>query len=258
MIELSLPAIQQFLLVLVRTASFVTMFPVFGGAGVPVQIRAGLSFVLALVLYPVVRSTLPLGVLPTTVVGLAGVVIAEMIVGFILGLSVRMLLSAAELGGHMVGYQMGFGIMSIMDPQTQSETSLMAELAYLVALLVFLAAGGHHAYIRAMAASFNIVPLGGLVMKGAIYRLLMADCAHMFVLAVKMSAPTIAALLFTTLGFALLSRAVPQINIFVVGMPVSIAVGLIFFGLSLQLALPLMSRETGGMGTVLLRLLKAM
>ena len=258
MIELSLPTIQQFLLVLIRTAAFVAMFPVFGGTGVPMQVKAALSVVLAAVLFPVVRGFIRPELLPTTLLGLASVAASELAMGFVLGLSVRLVLSAAELAGHMIGYQMGFGIISIIDPQSESETSLMAEITYLAAVLVFLAVNGHHIFLRAWASSFTIVPPGALVLKGGLYRLIMDDCVRMFVLSVKMGAPCIAALFFTTLAFAMLARSVPQFNVLVVGFPVSIAVGLIFFGLSLQLSLPLMAREIGGMDVGLTRLLRAM
>ncbi len=258
MIELSLPAIQQFVLVLVRAAAFVAMFPVFGGQGVPLQVRAALSFVLAAVLFPVVRAQLPPQLLPTSAIGLGYVAASELAIGFALGLAVRLLLAAAELAGHMVGYQMGFGIISVIDPQSGQDSSLMAEFTYLMAVLVFLAANGHHIFLRAMAASFDLVPPGTLALKGALCRILMRDSAHMFVLGVKMGAPAIAALLFTTLAFALLARAVPQFNVLIAGFPISIAVGLIFFGISLQLSLPLLAREIGGLGSDLTHILKAM
>jgi flagellar biosynthetic protein FliR len=109
-----------------------------------------------------------------------------------------------------------------------------------------------------MAASFELVPPGALALKGALYRILMHDSAHMFALAVKMGAPAIAALLFTTLGFALLARAVPQFNVLIAGFPVSIAVGLIFFGISLRLSVPLLAREIGGLNAGLTHILRAM
>lgn len=258
MIDLSLPFIQQFLLVLLRVAAFVAMFPVFGGEGVPMQVKAALSFVLTLVLYPVVRHTIGPQFLPTSVLGLAAVAASELTVGFVLGLSVRLLLSGAELAGHMVGYQMGFGIISVIDPQSGGESSLMAEFTYLAAILVFLAVNGHHIFLRAMVSSFEMVPPGTLTLKDGLYRLLLRDSAQMFALGVKIGAPAIAALIFTTLAFALLARAVPQFNVLIAGFPVSIAVGLIFFGLSLQLSLPLVAREVRGLDVGLSRLLKAM
>lgn len=258
MFELSLPFIQQFFLVLLRSAAFVAMFPIFGGQGVPMQVKAALAFVLALVLFPVVRVHVPAHLLPASVVGLAYVAFTELAVGFLLGLAVRLLLSGAELAGHMVGYQMGFGIINVIDPQSGGESSLMAEFCYLAAILVFLAINGHHIFLRAMAASFELVPPGALTFSGGLYRLLLEDSAAMFALAVRIGAPAIAALLFTTLAFALLARAVPQFNVLIAGFPVSIAVGLVFFGLSLQLALPLMAREIRGLDMDLTRLLRAM
>ncbi len=258
MIELSVPAIQQFLLVLVRVAAFVAMFPVFGGEGVPVQVRAALSFVLAAVLFPSVRAFIPPRLLPDSALELAYVACGELAVGFVLGFAVRLMLSGAELGGEMVGYQMGFGIINVINPQSGNESTLMAEFTYLMALMVFLAVNGHHIFLRAMAASFELVPPGAVVLKGALYRLMMKDGAEMFVLAIKMGAPVIAVLLFTTLCFALLARAVPQFHVLIVGFPISIAVGLIFFGLSLQLSLPLLARQIGGLDVGLTQLLRAM
>jgi len=182
----------------------------------------------------------------------------EAFIGLSLGLMVRMVLSAAELAGEMVGYQMGLGIVSVIDPQSGAQTSVVAQFTYLMALLVFLAADGHHVFFRAMAASFGLVPPGGLTLHAALSKLIVADAGRMFVLAVKIGAPAIAALLFTTLAFALMSRAMPQLNILIVGFPVSIAVGLIFFGLSLELSLPLFAQQVGGLSAGLTKLLRAM
>jgi flagellar biosynthetic protein FliR len=109
-----------------------------------------------------------------------------------------------------------------------------------------------------MVSSFEMVPPGTLTLKDGLYRLLLRDSAQMFALGVKIGAPAIAALIFTTLAFALLARAVPQFNVLIAGFPVSIAVGLIFFGLSLQLSLPLVAREVRGLDVELSRLLRAM
>jgi flagellar biosynthetic protein FliR len=258
MIDLSLRAVQEFVLVLLRTGACVAMFPVFGGDTVPFQVKAALSLVLAAVLFPVVRGFLAPQLLPASVMGLGVAAAGELMVGFALGFAVQMLMAGAELAGHMIGYQMGFGIVSVIDPQSQQESSLMAELMNLLTLLVFLCVNGHHIFLRAMAASFEIVPPGALALKGALCQLMMKQGGQIFLLAIKMGAPVIAALLFVTLGFALLSRAVPQLNVLVLSFPVSIVVGLIFFGLSLELSMPLMERQIEGLSVGMTQILRAM
>lgn len=223
--------LQTFLLISFRAAGLFILAPVIGHKSIPPLIRAGLAIILALVLVPVVSQTqLP----EINSVWLLGMLAAkEMLIGVIIGLFFAMLFIAIRMGGNIVGYQIGLIIANIMDPETNSSTSVVGEFWYIIAVLIFLAIDGHHAIISAFADSYKIVPIGIFEFSGPASEQLIRFTAYAFTIAIKMAAPVIMTLFLSEVALGVLARTVPQMNIFIVGIPIKVGIGFLILGAAL-------------------------
>jgi flagellar biosynthetic protein FliR len=248
-LPLSYDEFKTFFLILTRVSVILFLFPFFSSRVIPVLTKAGLALVIAVILYPVIDAV-P-GAFPATAWGMARMVLSELIVGMILGLLVQMFFEGIRMMGQLVGFQTGFAITNILDPQSGMQVSILSNMAYLVAMVLFLLLNGHHILLGAMRESFQIIEVGSLNLNRQIFQRVMASSADMFVIAIKIGAPAIAALLFTKVAFGLITKLMPQMNIMIVAFPVQIVVGLLFFGVCLSVLLGSMEKYLGGLGPVL-------
>ena len=224
---------RTFMLVLARVSVFLFLFPIFSSSAFPNQLKIGLALVLALLFYtvvPVDPARFPRDI-PTFGLMLG----AEILVGFTLGLCLRIFFAGDQMAGELIGFQVGFSMINIMDPQSGENVSIMDQIGYWVCLIIFLVLNGHHIIIMSMIDSFELVPVGGFVMHAAIPPRVMDVAAGLFVDAVKISAPVIAVLTFVNTGFGLVAKFSPQTNVMIVAFPVKIVVGLIFFAMTLPI-----------------------
>jgi flagellar biosynthetic protein FliR len=234
---------RAFLLILIRVGVILFMFPFFNSRIIPAPLKAGLALLLAVILFPVVdREILEF---PDSVWGIAQLIIAEAIIGMILGLLVQIFFESVRIMGQLVGFQTGFDITNILDPQSGMQVSILSNMAYLLAMTMFLIMNGHHILIAAIRESFEIIHVGHCGLSGEMFQKMMGLSADMFGIAIKIGAPAIASLLFTKIAFGLITRMMPQMNIMIVAFPVQIVVGLFFFGISLYGLLGIMERYVG-------------
>ncbi len=225
--------IRVYLLVLIRVSVILFMMPVFSSNVFPNRLKTGLALVVALLFYPVVHvdvSRFPMSV------GATGLLIAgEAMTGLTLGLCLRMFFASVQLAGQVIGFQMGFAMINVIDPQTGANVSIMDQLGYWVCVLVFLLLNGHHIMFLAVIDSFRLVPVGFFAMQKVMMAKIVELGGQMFLLAVKIGAPVIASLLFVSVGFGLIAKFSPQMNVMIVAFPLKIVAGLILFGLTLQI-----------------------
>jgi flagellar biosynthetic protein FliR len=248
--------VAAFGLIFMRVTTFLFLLPFYGSTNVPVPVKAFLALLLSVALFGTVK--VGPGLFPSTVWGLMGLVAAEALIGALIALFVRMFFAGIQIAGQMIGFQMGLAIVNVIDPQSGTQSSIIAQFGYLVALLIFLAVDGHHAFMVALARSFEIVPVGGFVLKKIMVGHMLEMSARMFVLAVKISAPAMAALLLTQAAMGVVAKTVPQMNILVVGFPVTIGIGLFMMGVVLLLIGHFTTGFFADMNTYALRLLRAM
>ena len=248
-LPLSYEEFKVFFLILIRVSVILFMFPFFSSRVIPVLTKAGLALIITVILYPVI-DTAP-GPFPTTLWGMARMVLSELIVGMILGLLVQMFFEGVRIMGQTVGFQTGFAITNILDPQSGMQVSILSNMAYLVAMVLFLLLNGHHILLSALRESFETINVGSLNLNKQIFQRVIATSGDMFVIAIKIGAPAIAALLFTKVAFGLITKLMPQMNIMIVAFPVQIVVGLLFFGVCLSVLLGSMEKYLGGLGPVL-------
>ncbi len=245
------------ILILIRVSIVLFMFPIFGGMMVPKPVKAGLALMITLVLFPIVRPDPRL--FPESLVGSINLILSELVLGLIIGLTIRLFFAAIQLGGQLIGFQMGFAIANVLDPESGTQGSILAQLGYWVALLCFLMLDGHLVLLETLANSFTVIKMGSLNIGVGIFNRISEVSGDMFVMAVKYGAPAIVALLLTSAAFGIIAKVVPQVNILIVAFPIKIIVGLFFFGISLRGLLYFIRQYVAGfegMLTVIMKLMR--
>ncbi len=225
-------AFRLYLLVLARISVVLFMLPIFSTAMFPPIPKAGLAMIIALLLYSVVKVD-PL-LFPDTAFGTGILLLTEAMIGIMLGLCVRLFFAASQLAGQIIGFQMGFSMINVVDPQSGANVSIMEQIAYWTVLLTFVLLNGHHIMLLALIESFDLVPPGFFMLQKVMLVKILGLGGQIFLLAIKIGAPAIAALLFTSVAFGLTAKFSPQMNVMIVAFPVKIFVGLVFFGFSLN------------------------
>ncbi len=245
-IQFPLAEVQLFFLVFLRVSVILVILPLFDSRSIPPMLKAGLSLCIALIVFPLLN--LKGAPLITEAIPFGLGVATEIILGFAIGLSVRLIFAGIQMAGQVAGYQMGFGVVNVMDPLNHAQVSITAHLNYLIAILIFLSINAHHWFLYAMADSFQTIPPMGFRVTGTLTAQIMTLGAEMFNIAIKISAPIMVVLLLTSVALGVVSRTVPQMNIFIVAFPVKIVVGLIFVILTLPYLSAFVQEMFGGIG----------
>jgi flagellar biosynthesis protein FliR len=218
----------SFFLTLFRISLLVFLLPFFGGENAPVPVKAALCMVLALGLWP--HLSFAADSFPAHPFTIALMILGELLLGLVLGLVVRILFAAIQTGGQLVGFQMGFAMVNVVDPSTGVSQAVTAHFLYMTSLLTFLSLNGHLYLLHALTGSFTLVPPGGLLITPALSDQLLRFSSQIFVLAIKIASPVMIALFLVDLSLALVAKAAPQMNVIFVGFPLKIAVGFLFLG----------------------------
>ena len=222
-----------FMLVLSRVAGIFAALPVFGGRRMPARIKAVVVLMITLVCFPTLSVALPQ--IPSDAVGLALLAFGEVMVGLTLAFITQIIFAAIEFSGQIIGMQMGLTISSILDPSQGTQTQLMSVIQTLFATLMFLSLNIHHMFIRAIMDSFKVIPLGGWRLSGELTNMLVMRTADIFIIGIRLAAPVMVALLLTTIALGIMARAFPQMNIFMISMPLNIGLGLVILGMTLTI-----------------------
>jgi flagellar biosynthetic protein FliR len=217
-------------LLLVRPGMVIGTTSAFGSGFAPVPVRVGFIVLIALVLMPVV--TLPSTLTPAAI---AMITLREMLIGLALSMSVRLVLGGAEMAGQLAGFQLGFSYASLVDPQSGARNSVMSGLYGLLTLFIFLAIDGHHEMLRALAASYDAIPVGPwhadvTTVAGLVARML----GFVLVLGIQLAAPVVLVLLIVELVLGMMARTMPALNLMVSAAPIRLVIGLIAAVATLQ------------------------
>jgi len=215
-----------FLLVLVRMTGLFFLAPVFAHASIPAQVKAWFAFAATLVVYPIVSQiAVPVSV-PGDVWEFALVIARELLVGLVVGYAALLVFAAAQYAGELIDTQIGFGMANLVDPSYGAQVTVIGQIHFLVATMVYLAVNGHHFLVGALVRSYNMVPMGQAALTPDLFRLIVMRFSELFKIAVRMALPAVACLLITEMALGVLARAVPQMNVLMVGFPLKIGVGL--------------------------------
>ncbi|HZK42818.1 MAG TPA: flagellar biosynthetic protein FliR [Syntrophomonadaceae bacterium] len=223
--------VETFLLIFGRVTGLFLSAPIFASKQIPGRIKVLVIVILAgsLAFFVPVQY----GAEITNPLHFLAAIIVEIFIGYTIGFVVYILFGAIQLAGQLMDMQMGFGIVNVVDPQTGTQIPLLGNLTQTIALLLYLSVNGHHYLLQALAQSYKVIPVLGFNINTSFTKLLIEITAYMFIIAIKIAAPIIIAVLTTDIAMGFIARTVPQMNVFIVGLPLKILVGLIAFLLML-------------------------
>ncbi|MHB8770885.1 MAG: flagellar biosynthetic protein FliR [Syntrophales bacterium] len=222
--------VQLFLFSLLRVSAVLITMPIIGNTIVPAQVKGGLALLMTIAIFPFVHMDLT--IVAYDFLPLLLRMAAEVFIGIVIGFTARFVFAGIQFAGDMIGFQMGFSIASVFDPLTSQQVSIVSEFQFMLVMIIFLFIDAHHIFLTAMVDSFRIVRLQDFHLSQEFFRVLVLLSGNVFVIAIKISAPIVAVLLFVNVGLGVIARTVPQVNVFIIGIPLQIAVGLIFLGVT--------------------------
>ena len=220
-------------LVFVRMGAFMTVLPFFSAVNFPVRMRVALAALAGLLLAPQLP---PLPISQLDVLALFGLLAREVAIGLLLGFFARMVFYAADIAGMVISTEMGLSMGSILDPSSRQSEQVPGLVLFFLATITMLSLDLHHGLLLGFAKSFEVLPLGGGHLSSVLFETMVARTAQIFVIALQISAPVMAVSFCITVFFSVMSRAVPQMNVFAESFGIRIAGGLIVFGFTLQIA----------------------
>ena len=225
----------SFIWPLTRILGLIMLAPVFGHSSVPRRVKIGLGVFIALIIAP----TLP----PMPDVGLGSwhglfILIQQLLIGMAIGFIMRVVFAAVEAAGEIVGLQMGLGFASFFDPQSAGQTIVISQFFNLLASLLFLAVNAHLLLLGILVESFKSLPISPQPLSAAGFYSVANYGSVVFSVGLQLALPLIAILLMTNLALGILTRSAPQLNIFAIGFPITLGVGLIALDITLPYFTP--------------------
>lgn len=225
---------------LTRILSMIASSPILGNMQIPARVKVGLSVLLAIIIAPTIGEMPPVAV--GSPQGLL-IMIQQIIIGVAMGFTMRLIFTAVEMAGELAGLQMGLGFASFYDPVNAAHSPIVAQWLGMIAALAFLAMNGHLYMLSALAESFRTLPVGNSMPSQGFHDV--ADWGEsIFAYALQISLPILAALLITNIALGILTRAAPQLNLFAIGFPITLAIGFLVLVLSIPYFIPLLDRLT--------------
>lgn len=254
-IGLLMNEIDVFLLVFVRMTGLFVIAPIFGRRNIPAYLKIGFSFLLALIL----ANTMALQKVDYNNIYQYGLIVfKEFVVGITIGYVSYLAYTAIYLAGQMIDMQVGFGMVNVLDPMGNSQISITSNFYFILCMIVFLGVNGHHLLIRALFDSFTAIPLGTAVFNNNLMNDILKVFGSIFTIGFKISAPIVAAILISDIALGIISKTVPQLNVFIVGMPLKIALGLGVMLLTIPVLVDFIVWLTGVMNSEMISFIKDM
>jgi flagellar biosynthesis protein FliR len=220
-----------FLFPLTRILGLIAAAPVFGNSAVPVSVKVSLGALLTLIVAPTLAAMPQVD--PGSWDGML-IMAQQLVIGLAMGFAMRLVFAAIELAGEVSSLTMGLGFATFFDPSTSGRSSAISQFLALVATMAFLAVNAHLALLSALVESFSTLPIGSPLLDGGAPLQVATWGARVFSAGLQISLPIVAALLITNVAMGVLTRAAPQLNLFGIGFPLTLGVGL----LTISLVLP--------------------
>src|SRR5246127_530779 len=226
-----LPALAAaFMLVFARIGAMVMLLPGFGEANIPVRIKLAIALLLTLIILPLHRQAYHVDM--GSMAGLLVLMLHEIVIGILLGATARVTLSALQVAGAVIAQQMGLGFVTSVDPTTQGQQGvLVGNFLTMFGVTLLFATDSHHLVIAALNDSYKIFSPGETIASGDIAALATRAFAAAFRIGLQLSAPFLVFGLVFNIGLGVLARLMPQMQVYFVGVPLSILAGFLIFAL---------------------------
>ncbi|HHV38642.1 MAG TPA: flagellar type III secretion system protein FliR [Tepidimicrobium sp.] len=218
---------EMFLLILARVSGIFFISPFFSSQNIPISMKTGFSLLISILLAMVLNVNISL-----REIGFLELIFKELAVGTIIGFIGYAFFTAFYVMGQIIDMKIGFGMVNVMDPQHRVQVPIMGNFYYILAFLTLLSINGHHIVINALVDSYKFIPIGKFVFDRNIMDILINLIAETFKIGFQLSIPIVAIIFIVDLLLAIIARSIPQMNVFVVGMPLKIFIGLLFITIS--------------------------
>lgn len=216
--------IGSFLWPLFRIMGFFMAAPIIGTQLVPVRIRLILSVTLAILVAPLLP---PMPLVQGLSLGAVLLVIQQMLIGVALGFFMQLVFQVFVLAGQLIAMQMGLGFASMVDPSNGVNVAIVSTVYLMLVMLLFITFDGHLVMIEVLVDSFATIPVASFGIDGTLLMTIVATLSWVFSSALVLALPALTALLITNFAFGIMTRAAPQMNIFALGFPVALMLGLL-------------------------------
>jgi flagellar biosynthetic protein FliR len=241
-----------------RFSVLAATLPFLGFRGVPLLWRLALAIVVAVAVAPLVNAQHPAETVSLGWPELIGEAVRALMAGALLAVAIGIPFAAARMAGEVTGLQIGFAIVNTIDPQGSAQVSILGQLYYLLAVMLFFAVDAHHTVMSALVRSCTELPMFAAWDTGPAAWLLLREAGAIFSLGLQIAAPCVIVLLLVSASMGVIVKTVPHLNVLVVGFPVRIAAGLLTLGLSLVFFKDVFTLMLQGLDGQLSRLLWAM
>lgn len=210
--------------VLCRITGFFTIVPIFGRRTYPTMGKVVLAFFTAIIILPMINVPEVVNIENVWIYTM--VIFHEFAVGFVLGFVVYIMFNSIYIAGQMIDMQMGFGIVNVLDPQTNIQVPIMGNFFYIFTLLIFLTINGHHVLLSQIMQSYKLIPPGDVLLNRGLLWNIVDIFSQMFLLGFKIAMPVVGAVYLADVALGIIARTVPQMNVFIVGLPLKILTGI--------------------------------
>mgnify|MGYP002725700763 CR=1 FL=1 len=240
---------------MMRISAMIAAAPVFSSRQTPTRLRIGISLLLSFMLMPLIPPPPVVEVFSPAALLIA---LQQVLIGLVMGLVGRFMFAAIEFAGTVVGFQMGLSMANMFDPMSEQQISMLARFETAIAMLVFLMMDLHLIIVQAMVRSYSLLPPGGANMNNDLAREILNLSAGVFSIGFQIGAPLIIALFLSNMIIGLLARSVPQIQIFVVGFPLTLLLGFVFLMFGIPFLVKAFRRMFGMLDNQILDILRLM
>jgi flagellar biosynthetic protein FliR len=221
-----------FFAVLARVSPLFAFAPLFSSRTIPMRVRGVIAVALAIGLTPVVAKG---ATLPTDPWGLTGLIGKELLVGMAFAFALGAVFAALQVAGSFIDTLIGFSYGGLIDPITGNQSAVLSQMYAMLGVLIFIAIGGDAWVIEGLARTYDVIGLSQVPDLTTLVAGADKAFATIFLSAIQVSGPVVLALILTDAAFGVVSRVVPQLNVFAVGFPAKVTVGLLIIGISLPL-----------------------
>jgi len=245
-----------FFLIFLRVSGIFVTAPVLSSENVPRALRVYMSILCAFI----VLSIIPVPKFPlnATVADYFLLGIKELMVGLLLGVIPRIMFAAVNFAGTIIGFQMGLSIANVVDPQTDLQVSIIASFESILATLLFVVLDGHHVFFEALLVSYQKIPIQGFLFSAGKIEFLLRIMGDLVIIGVKLGSPIIISMLLANVIMGFMARSIPQMNVFIVGFPFTIGLGLILIIIGIPHMVDALTKIYGTFGRQTLQMLDLM
>ncbi|MCH2037436.1 MAG: flagellar biosynthetic protein FliR [Rickettsiales bacterium] len=234
--QITVAAVYSYMLIFTRVGACIMVMPGVGERYVPVRIRLLIALVITVIVQPLAAPYLPEAI-PTAPLGLFLIVLNEVVVGVFFGLVARLLISTSHMAGMIIGYQSGLAAAMMFDPNTGAQGSTIGAFLTLISTVLFLLTDLHHLLLIAVVDSYSLFIPANDIMSDDMAHFITHVISESFLIAMKISAPYIVIGLLLYLGAGIMSRLMPNMQIFFVLMPVPIMIGFVILAITLPVVM---------------------